>query len=149
MTIEMRMTPDGRFIYPWPIIKGEKFLISTPGVRAAQYLILLYSKGYLNVPPSFESRLHSDEVTLIYDIPSKGPVIAFLPKRQEDLTSATSIEKVLSKALWAFVETQEPKQENALALTRRFEAQLSCSSCQGLGISDQSVADFVAQVLSI
>ncbi len=145
----MRMTPDGRFIYPWPIIKGEKFLISSPGVRAAQYLLLLYSKGYLNVPPSFESRLHSDEVTLIYDIPSKGPLIAFLPRRQVDLASATAIEKVLSKALWAFVETQEAKQENALALTRRFEAQLSCSSCQGLGITDQSISDFVTQVLSI
>lgn len=145
----MRMTPDGRFIYPWPIIKGEKFLISTPGVRAAQYMILLYSKGYLDVPPSFESRLHSDEVTLIYEIPSKGPVIALLPGRQADPASATSIEKVLSKALWAFVENQEPKQENAMALTRRFEAQLSCSSCQALGISDQSISDFVDQVLSI
>ena len=149
MTKEMRMTPDGRFIYPWPIIKGEKFLISTPSVRAAQYVILLYSIGYLDSPPSFESRLHSDEVTSIYEIPSKGPVVAFLPRRQDDLNSATSIEKVLSKALWAFVETEEPKQENATALTRRFEAQLSCSSCQGLGITDQSISDFVAQVLTI
>lgn len=145
----MRMTPDGRFVYPWPIIKGEKFLISSPSIRAAEYMILLYSKGYLDSPPNFESRLHSDEVTLIYEIPSKGPVIAFLPRRQEDLTSATSIEKVLSKALWAFVETQDPKQEFASALTRRFEAQLSCSSCQGLGIRDQSISDFVEQVLAI
>lgn len=145
----MRMTPDGRFVYPWPIIKGEKFLISSPSIRAAEYMILLYSKGYLDSPPNFESRLHSDEVTLIYEIPSKGPVITFLPRRQEDLTSATSIEKVLSKALWAFVETQDPKQELASALTRRFEAQLSCSSCQGLGIRDQSISDFVEQVLAI
>lgn len=149
MTKEYRMTPDGRFIYPWPIVKGEKFLIACPGERAAHYLILLFERALLASPPDFEHELHSDGATPIYQIPNNGPIAAFLPKRQSDPQAAAAIEKVLSKALWNYVKSDTPDQSLAVAARRRFDAQLSCSSCQGLGVGEEIVGDFVESALKL
>ncbi len=149
MTKEMRMTPDGSFVYPWPIVKGEKFLIACPGERAAHYLILLFELGLLASPPSFDSVPHSDGTTPVYQIPQGGPIAGFLPKRLEDPGAASAIERVLSKNIWKFVLTDSPQEPLRQAVKKRFEAQLSCSSCQGLGIGDESVARFVERALKV
>tara|TARA_R110000868_G_scaffold117600_9_gene312324 strand:+ start:5693 stop:6142 length:450 start_codon:yes stop_codon:yes gene_type:complete len=149
MTNELRMTPDGSFVYPWPIVKGEKYLIACEGERPAHYLILLSKLGLLASPPAFESVLHSDGTTPVYQIPEGGPVVAFLPKRQQDPATASPIERVLSKNIWKFVKTDSPEESLRQAVRKRFEAQLACSSCQGLGIGEESVARFVARVLEV
>src|SRR5690606_31802193 len=96
---EYRATSDGRFIYPWPIVKTEKHLIATPSPRAAAYLILLWQKSFLSSLEGFEQTRHSDGTTPIYHPPKNGPVALFLPNRNVDEGSAYAIEKVLSKRL--------------------------------------------------
>tara|TARA_R110000868_G_scaffold117599_4_gene312158 strand:+ start:4711 stop:5160 length:450 start_codon:yes stop_codon:yes gene_type:complete len=149
MSEELRKTPDGRFVYPWPIVKGQKYLIACQCERAAHYLILLFELGLLVSPPPFESIPHSDGTTPLYQIPEDGPVVAFLPKRSTDPSAALGIETVLSKAMWRFVKSEEVDDANKLALEKRFAAQLACSSCQGLGIGEESVARLVERVLEI
>jgi hypothetical protein len=58
------------------------------------------------------------------------------------------IEKVLSKALWRYVETNEADPNLRQKAEARFSAQLNCSSCQGLGIKVKSVEAFVVKVLN-
>lgn len=149
MTKQMRMTPDGQFIYPWPIVKNQKYLISSPGVRSSKYLILLIEMGYLDSPPNFDHTLHSDGTTKVYQVPGTGPIPAFLPHREQDPAAAAVIEKVLAKAFWNYVKTDSPKRELGDKVKKRFEAQLACSSCQGLGIDNETISKLVLAVLSI
>ncbi len=116
--------------------------------RQAEYLIYLFSKGLISNPPDFESKLHNDGATPIFIIPKNGPVVKFLPDRNNDETAAMAIEKVLSKAIWRYIETEEKDLSLKAKVETRFNAQLSCSSCQSLGIASQSVEDFVLKALT-
>ena len=146
---EYRATPDGKHIYPWPIVKDQKHLISTPSPRAAAYLILLFKNSYLTSLENFEQTIHGDGATPIFHPPKNGPVALFLPNRNEDEGSAFAIEKVLSKRLWQYVTPGY--QDDALKneVIKRFDAQKDCSTCNSLGINHELVAQFITQVLSL
>lgn len=141
---EFRYTPDGRYLYPWPINKQAKYLITAPSIRAAEYLKLLLEGEWLSVSPDFPTTLHQDGVTTIYQTPENGPVVKFLKRADIE-----AIEPVLSKAMWRFVVTPVPEPSLALALTRRFEAQLSCSTCQELGIENPQIKALIEAVLGL
>lgn len=119
-------------------------MITTPSERAAAYLIMLFEKGLLGVPPAFEVGVHSDGTTKVYQTPKDGPVVPFL-----GLDEVQVIEKVLSKAMWNFVATELPQEMLAQALRRRFESQLACSTCQELGIERPEVKELVDLVLGL
>lgn len=146
---EYRATPDGRFIYPWPIVKDQKHLIATPSSRAGMYLILLFKKSFLLELDGFEKSVHSDGSTIVYHPPKNGPVAHFLPNRSHDEGSAHAIEKVLSKRLWQYVVPGYQDQVLKNEVIKRFEAQKDCSTCSSLGINDEVVAQFVAEVLAL
>lgn len=112
-------------------------------------MIYLFNQELISSPPDFPSKLHNDGTTPIFEIPEDGPIANFLPQRLNSESKALGIEKVLSKALWRFIETDIADQVLKKKAEARFVAQLNCSTCQGLGIKETSTDEFFSKVLSL
>ena len=144
-----KVTPGGKtYLYPFPVIKENKYLIEVHKEHAEFFMNSL-AKGYLTSPDTTQDYLekigiHTDNQTPIYKLVPGKLTFQFLPDRNKDLTKAANVEKVLAKAIVAYL-TQQPDSHEKLKT--RFEAQLDCSTCQALGIQSQEVRDWMDLLL--
>jgi hypothetical protein len=129
------------WLYPWPVVPGQKYLIELKKLGAARLLEMAIQRQILEDSTGLFlfNRWHDDGVTPIYTVQLKQFRMRFLHPGPEQSDHAASIESILSQSLLA----------GDLDRARRlFENQKSCSSCQAIGILAPSVSTFFEEALA-
>lgn len=131
------------YLYPFPVIKDEKYLIECESEIFSQKLMGLLNKNLF--PNPLENNLtyemtclHTDQKTRIFR-PLRSEHYPILGKRSINPTKAEVVEKVLIKKIMAylFMEQEGSKDE----MMRTYQKQLNCSECQKMGINDLKVSE--------
>ena len=120
------------WLYPWPVIGSEKYLIETDKLGAARLLQWAIQGRHLVANPNLFVflRHHEDQATPIFRVDLKHFRIRLLNPPPEEVEHAVAIEALLSQALFCG-ETDRAY--------RLFQNQRNCKSCEPTGILEPRV----------
>ncbi len=123
------------FLYPFPVIKGSKYLIQVPDNFANFYAQAL-THGFLQSPLDSVSYyqkegLHTDGKTPLFSFNRPKLTFTLLQASAENHDKKKSIEKILNTKILAVLAG---KPNSKAELEHRYAQQKKCSTCQQLGI---------------
>lgn len=132
------------FLYPFPIIKEKKYLIEIDEKFADFYIHALEHGKLLSFDENplwmIEKTIHSDGNTIIYELNLESIEFTLLSHPEKDPTKAETINILLNKKMRACLNGED----NAFqALLKTYQNQLSCSTCQSLGIEDPALKQLI------
>lgn len=124
------------FLYPLPVIKENKYLLEVPQ-DFSDIFILLFQNHFLKNPEGDwkgwqKSEVHSDGKTPIYRLDIENLSLTILSSPEEAPQKAATINELLEKKIKAVFQGIEGAKES---LKKTYENQISCSTCQRLGIA--------------
>jgi hypothetical protein len=132
------------YLYPFPVIKGNKYLIEIPK-EFSHFVILSLENGFLYSPDQDKNYLneigvHTDGNTPIFKINFQKLSFEFLSHSEVDPDKAKTLHQLISKKIIAVLEGEESAKDK---LKHRFEMQLKCSTCQSLGIEEPEIKEWL------
>lgn len=137
---------NGHLLYPTPVKKSEKFLISAPSANYAEILKQCLDHNYLPSPfekthPFRQTQLHADGETVIYELDEEQFVLNFLTERHP-------AEKILSKKILTLMQATTPddRRNSKKELEHRYQTQIKCSECQKAGIASIQLQNWIKEL---
>lgn len=140
---------EGQFlIYPTPVIKEKKYLISLEE-KFVDFFCYAIKQGFLKSPDYFPSwmvknKIHTDGRTDIYEINYQKLEFQLLLYAEGDQEKAKTIEMLLTKKIIACLKSEEGA---TVDLIKSFEKQKKCSTCQKLGILEESLDKLINSLI--
>lgn len=136
-TYQITKSLNGYFLYPTPVIKGEKFLIYAANENYAEVLKKCLNDGFLEFPFK-EKSMHGDGQTPILELDEEKFYLNLLTARH-------TIEKVLSQKVLALMKskTADDRTNAKKELEHRYQTQIKCSECQKLGIASITLQNWL------
>lgn len=138
---------DKTYLYPFPVLKGNKYLIEVKD-DFAEFLILSLKNQYLYSPDRdkdylVEIGVHTDGNTPIFQIENSKLCFNFLPNAERDPKKAKALHQLISnKVISVLVNDKDARQK----LKQRFESQLKCSTCKSLGIGEPKIKEWIKKL---
>lgn len=139
---------DRIFLYPVPVIKEKKYLIEIENEMHAVVFNALIQSQVIRDPLEQEVNYqkieqHSDGKTWIYKL--NNETLHLLANREVNSQRAETVEKVLTKKIWSILEanSESSRIEACDNLLKVYKAQLNCSECQKMGITEIPIKKFI------
>lgn len=150
-------TKEKVLIFPFPVEKGKKYLITPDRQLTTRGLEILMSALNFDLihsplldPASYSALgLHDDGQTPAFQLKIAELSFHFLKEKKIDPVKAQTIEQILSKKLREIIlaETLEHHLAAYQNFKQRFASQLKCSTCQEMGINSPELNEWVESLI--